>query len=171
MEFTLLNLCTRLLTLGVSNLLWSLLYGVSKSHLESTISCGFFQKIKFLLEIILERGWKLRMAPVFSVVRRHLFSEYGVATQLWFVLSHIFKFQLGCSLLSIGQCIGLVTRKMPEAVSCLACAEANRTKRALGRTATVLACSGQPHRPLPPPRTSPMMCGDSRWRGERARSS
>jgi len=60
-------------------------------------------KNKFLLEIILERGWKLRMAPVFSVVRRHLFSEYGVATQLWFVLSHIFKFQLGCSLLSIGQ--------------------------------------------------------------------
>jgi len=85
------------------NLLWSLLYGVSKSHLESTISCGFFQKIKFLLETILERGGKLRMAPVFSVVRRHLFFEYGVATQLWFVLSHIFKFQLGCSLLSIGQ--------------------------------------------------------------------
>ena len=85
------------------NLLWSLLYGVSKSHLESTISCGFFQKIKFLLEIILERGWKLRMAPVFSVVRRHLFFEYGVATQLWSMLSDIFKFQLGCSLLSIGQ--------------------------------------------------------------------
>ena len=30
------------------NLLWSLLYGVSKSHLESTISCGFFQKNKVL---------------------------------------------------------------------------------------------------------------------------